>query len=193
MRMLKEIINEYIILTDESIKALSKLVIKKKYHKKDFLIKDKKDFNKFFILTDGIARSATLDDDGKKRTRDIFQPPWIFTSLKNNIQKDDFFFSIEFDCLTDVIVYEGDFLKLKEILPKYPDLVQLYIRCLETTLLKFIDNAAMFAHLDATERYLSLKKKIPNIENLIQLNHIANYLNITPVQFSRIRKKIYSI
>lgn len=191
--MLKEIIDEYIILTDESFKALSKLVIKKNYHKKDFLIKDKKDFNKFFILTDGIARSATLDDDGKKRTRDIFQPPWIFTSLKNNIQKDDFFFSIEFDCLTDVIVYEGDFLKLKEILPKYPDLVQLYIRCLETTLLKFIDNAAMFAHLDATERYLSLKKKIPNIENLIQLNHIANYLNITPVQFSRIRKKIYSI
>lgn len=187
--MLKEIIDEYIILTDESFKALSKLVIKKKYHKKDFLIKDKKDFNKFFILTDGIARSATLDDDGKKRTRDIFQPPWIFTSLKNNIQKDDFFFSIEFDCLTDVIVYEGDFLKLKEILPKYPDLVQLYIRCLETTLPKFIDNAAMFAHLDATERYLSLKKKIPNIENLIQLNHIANYLNITPVQFSRIRKK----
>ena len=193
MRMLKEIIDEYIILTDESFKALSKLVIKKNYHKKDFLIKDKKDFKKFFILTDGIARSATLDDDGKKRTRDIFQPPWIFTSLKNNIQKDDFFFSIEFDCLTDVIVYEGDFLKLKEILPKYPDLVQLYIRCLETTLLKFIDNAAMFAHLDATERYLSLKKKIPNIENLIQLNHIANYLNITPVQFSRIRKKIYSI
>ena len=191
--MLKEIIDEYIILTDESFKALSKLVIKKNYHKKDFLIKDKKDFNKFFILTDGIARSATLDDDGKKRTRDIFQPPWIFTSLKNNIQKDDFFFSIEFDCLTDVIVYEGDFLKLKEILPKYPDLVQLYILCLETTLLKFIDNATMFAHLDATERYLSLKKKIPNIENLIQLNHIANYLNITPVQFSRIRKKIYSI
>tara|TARA_B110000046_G_scaffold136297_1_gene142549 strand:- start:1704 stop:2285 length:582 start_codon:yes stop_codon:yes gene_type:complete len=193
MRMLKEIIDEYIILTDESFKALSKLVIKKNYHKKDFLIKDKKDFNKFFILTDGIARSATLDDDGKKRTRDIFQPPWIFTSLKNNIQKDDFFFSIEFDCLTDVIVYEGDFLKLKEILPKYPDLVQLYILCLETTLLKFIDNATMFAHLDATERYLSLKKKIPNIENLIQLNHIANYLNITPVQFSRIRKKKYSI
>lgn len=191
--MLKEIIDEYIILTDESFKALSKLVIKKNYHKKDFLIKDKKDFNKFFILTDGIARSATLDDDGKKRTRDIFQPPWIFTSLKNNIQKDDFFFSIEFDCLTDVIVYEGDFLKLKEILPKYPDLVQLYILCLETTLLKFIDNATMFAHLDATERYLSLKKKIPNIENLIQLNHIANYLNITPVQFSRIRKKKYSI
>ena len=56
MRMLKEIIDEYIILTDESFYALSKLVIKKKYHKKDFLIKDKKDFNKFLFY-----QMASLD------------------------------------------------------------------------------------------------------------------------------------
>jgi len=37
---------------------------------------------------------------------------------------------------------------------------------------------------------LCLKNDIPNIENLIQLNQIANYLNITPIQFSRIRKNI---
>ena len=36
MRMLKEIIDEYIILTDESFKALSKLVIKKNTIKKIF-------------------------------------------------------------------------------------------------------------------------------------------------------------
>ena len=48
----------------------------------------------------------------------------------------------------------------------------------------------MKSHLNALERYLCLKKEIPNIENLIQLNQIANYLNITPVQFSRIRKNI---
>jgi len=53
-----------------------------------------------------------------------------------------------------------------------------------------IEKDAMKSHLNALERYLCLKKEIPNIENLIQLNQIANYLNITPVQFSRIRKKI---
>ena len=81
--------------------------LKKEYHKKDF--------NKFFILTNGIAKSATIDDDGKKRTRDIFQARYIFTSLKNNIQKDDFFFSIEFDCLIDVIVCEGNFLDFNNL------------------------------------------------------------------------------
>ncbi len=59
-------------------------------------------------------------------------------------------------------------------------------------MLYLIEKNAMNSHLNATERYLCLKKEIPNIENLIQLNQIANCLNITPIQFSRIRKKIYS-
>ncbi|MBL4904660.1 MAG: hypothetical protein JKZ00_01235 [Flavobacteriaceae bacterium] len=46
--------------------------------------------------------------------------------------------------------------------------------------------------LDATARYLKLKNDIPDIDNLIQQYHIAAYLNITPVQLSRIRKEIYS-
>ncbi len=46
--------------------------------------------------------------------------------------------------------------------------------------------------LNATERYVKLKKEIPDIDNLIQQYHIASYLNITPVQLSRIRKELYS-
>ncbi len=48
----------------------------------------------------------------------------------------------------------------------------------------------MISHLNASEKYLFLKNDIPNTENLIQLNQIANYLNITPIQFSRMRKNI---
>lgn len=46
--------------------------------------------------------------------------------------------------------------------------------------------------LDATERYLKLKNEISNIEEFIPQYHIASYLNISPVQLSRIRKEIYS-
>jgi len=38
---------------------------------------------------------------------------------------------------------------------------------------------------------LKFKKDNPGIENLIPLYHIASYLNITPVQLSRIRKDLY--
>jgi hypothetical protein len=48
------------------------------------------------------------------------------------------------------------------------------------------------AVLDASERYLKLQEEIPDIDNIMTQYHIAAYLNITPVQLSRIRKKLYS-
>ena len=42
--------------------------------------------------------------------------------------------------------------------------------------------------LNATQRYEKLKEKHPGIDNLINQYHIASYLNITPVQLSRVRK-----
>lgn len=41
----------------------------------------------------------------------------------------------------------------------------------------------------ATELYLEFIKDRPEITQIIQLNHIASYLGITPQALSRIRKK----
>jgi len=190
MENIKLILNRFEPISDDSFNELSKLLTKKTYAKKSFLIKKLKDFDKFFILISGLTRSLTIAEDGSKNCRSILKPPALFLSLEKEIQKNNHIFNIEFDCLTEVTVYEGNFKQFRKIAADRTDLCKLYIRGLETTLLKLIEKDAMKSHLNALERYLCLKKEIPNIENLIQLNQIANYLNITPVQFSRIRKKI---
>jgi CRP-like cAMP-binding protein len=43
--------------------------------------------------------------------------------------------------------------------------------------------------LDATERYKKFLEKFESIEEELNDYHIASYLGITPVSFSRIRKK----
>ena len=43
---------------------------------------------------------------------------------------------------------------------------------------------------NATERYIKLLQKHPNIDQRIQKLHIASHLGITPTQLSRIRKNI---
>ncbi len=192
MENIKSILNRVEPISDESFNELSKLLTKKTYAKKSFLIKKLKDFDKFFILIDGIARSVTIDQYGDKNTRSLLYQPSMFVSLKNNIQNQNHIFSTEFQCLTEVTVYEGNFKQFKKIAANRIDLWKLYTRALEINMIYLIEKNAMNSHLNATERYLCLKKEIPNIENLIQLNQIANYLNITPIQFSRIRKKIYS-
>ena len=189
MENIKLILNRFEPISDDSFNELSKLLTKKTYAKKSFLIKKLKDFDKFFILISGLTRSLTIAEDGSKNCRSILKPPALFLSLEKEIRKNNHIFNIEFDCLTEVTVYEGNFKQFRKIAADRTDLCRLYIRGLETTLLKLIEKDAMKSHLNALERYLCLKKEIPNIENLIQLNQISDYLNITPVQFSRIRKK----
>jgi len=189
MENIKLILNRFEPISDDSFNELSKLLTKKTYAKKSFLIKKLKDFDKFFLLTSGLTRYLTIAEDGSKNCRSILKPPALFLSLEKEIRINDHIFNIEFDCLTEVTVYEGNFKQFRKIAADRIDLCKLYTRGLETTLLKLIEKDAMKSHLNALERYLCLKKEIPNIENLIQLNQISDYLNITPVQFSRIRKK----
>ena len=189
MENIKLFLNRFEPISDDSFNELSKLITKKTYAKKSFLIKKQKDFDKFFLLTSGLTRSLTIAEDGSKNCRSILKPPALFLSLEKEIRINDHIFNIEFDCLTEVTVYEGNFKQFRKIAADRIDLCKLYTRGLETTLLKLIEKDAMKSHLNALERYLCLKKEIPNIENLIQLNQISDYLNITPVQFSRIRKK----
>lgn len=67
---------------------------------------------------------------------------------------------------------------------------KLYIKALETVFMEYEKRQLEFISMDATQRYLALKSEIPDIEKLIPQYQIASYLSITPVQLSRIRKKI---
>ena len=66
----------------------------------------------------------------------------------------------------------------------------LYSRVLEYAFRNFGSKIHDLSVLNSTNRYLKLRQKIPRIESLVSQYHIASYLNITPVQLSRIRKKL---
>ena len=53
MENIKLILNRFEPISDDSFNELSKLITKKTYAKKSFLIKKQKDFDKFFLLTSG--------------------------------------------------------------------------------------------------------------------------------------------
>jgi hypothetical protein len=67
------------------------------------------------------------------------------------------------------------------------DVLKLYVGYLEHVFSINEDRHLKILSKDAKERYLDLKKNIPDIDDLIPQYQIAAYLNITPVQLSRIR------
>ncbi len=189
MNNLRDILSHYHPVSEESIAKFSQIVVRKKYKNKTEL--NNKD--KFYILIDGFARSSTFDDNGNRKTGNILNKYSVFTSIKplslnNNCCPQE----IKFDCLTDVTLYEGSYSKFLELIKKYHDLSLLYNKILEAGIRLVINKGYMLVHLDAAGRYLHLKNLYPDIENIIKLNDIASYINVTPIQLSRIRKMLFS-
>ena len=96
-----------------------------------------------------------------------------------------------YDCLTDCTLLVGDFKKYKQFAKTNIELANLYNVILERLFIRMEKRIFELSLLDAKQRYLKLLRYMPEIETLIPQYHIASYLNVTPVQLSRIRKELY--
>ncbi len=158
-----------------------------KTFKKDEIIIDYGSYSETtFILKSGYVANFSRLEDGSDFIRTLFYPPNEFGSLYCFITKKKT--KMVFKAITDCEVYElnsGDL-----IFNKNQTVTKLYVKILEQTFLNFDKRISELAGLDATQRYLQLRKDIPYIDNILPQYQIANYLNVTPVQLSRIRRKM---
>lgn len=159
--------------------------------KKGEIITNAGDISKdFYIIKSGVIRAFYADEKGKEYTRSIFTAGRTTGSLGSLISGEPS--KLTYDCLTNCICYKFNYQSFKELTHKDSFVLQLYSEMLEYIFLLMESRIYDLSVLDATERYLKLKKEIPSIESLIPQYHIASYLNVSAVQLSRIRKEIYS-
>ncbi len=189
MKNLLKFLSEFHPLPEKSLQSLFPLFQIKSYKKDDRITDFGEVPTHFFILTEGIIRSYIVDDKGKEFTRSLYTPMRVtgaYSALLQNRPS-----TLAYECLTGVKLITCDFKKFKELAKKDIELANLYVKILELLYLRMEKRIFELSIMDAKSRYLKLKKQIPNIENLIPQYHIASYLNVTPVQLSRIRKDLY--
>lgn len=175
-------------LPEETLNAIRNRTEFKKFKRKDIFIKEGEFQSQFFFLVSGIARAYKTGKNGKEFTRSIYMPPTAIASIgaiKTNSKT-----SISFDCLTDCEMFVGDYNEFMELTKTNIEISNTYSQMLEKAYLR-AENRVYELSLEAKEKYKLLQKRIPNIDNLIPQYQIANYLNITNVQLSRIRAKMY--
>ncbi|MCB4808601.1 Crp/Fnr family transcriptional regulator [Tamlana sp. 62-3] len=144
-----------------------------------------------FTLISGIVRAYVRNDKGKEFNRKIFTGPAVAGSLTALIKQEPSVYALE--ALTDCDIYCTDYQKFIELSNKNLEVKELYIKMLETFFMEYSQRQIELLTLTATERYLKLKAEISHIEDLIPQYQIAACLGITPVQLSRIRKKIRTL
>lgn len=177
-------------LSESSRAIFKKNVFVKNFKKGDIIAKIGEVSTNFYLLKSGVIRSFDIDENGKEYIRTIYVPITTSGPLSSLITKKPS--TTAYDCLTDCEILVGDYPTFIKSTEEHHDLSQFYNRILENIFLRTEKRIHDLTVLNATERYLKLKNDIPSIENLIPQYHIASFLNITPVQLSRIRKELYS-
>lgn len=144
--------------------------------------------SKVYMLVSGVVRCYLSTESGKEFNKSFYLPTSFVASLTALLRKKPSLFV--FEALTDCKIYEIDYNKLMQLCEKNQNINNLYSRVLEIVYMKYEKRLVELISLEAKDRYLQLKKQIPDVDDLIPQYHIASYLGITAVQLSRIRKKI---
>ncbi|MBU3011846.1 Crp/Fnr family transcriptional regulator [Polaribacter vadi] len=190
MLSLKEFTYQFKDIPEKSLDTFIKLASKVEFKKNEFVIKFNDISTNFYIIKSGIIRSYLVDEKGKEYTRTFFTHGKPAASLNSLISKQPS--KLAYECLTDCTLYKINYKDFLSLTKTDINIANLYAKLLEYVFFIMESEIYNLAILDATERYLKLKNEIPEIENIITQYHIAAYLNISAVQLSRIRKKLYS-
>ena len=190
MKIIASFINNFHELPEQSLKNFLALTELKRFSKKEIITKKGKKPSNLYILKSGVVRSYYSDDRNKEYISSLFTPcssTGAYGALVSNKPSE-----LSYDCLTDCELFAINFKELKKLISQDLDVSIMYANALEHTFLLLESRIYNLTVLDATKRYINLKKEIPGIENMVPQYHIASYLNVSPVQLSRIRKEIYS-
>lgn len=177
-------------ISNENLKLVLKDLEERKLKKGEIISSRGETPKYFYLLKSGIARSFIVDKNNKEHIKALYLAPEICGSLIGLLKQEET--NVITDCITDCEVFAFNYVNFKKKAKTNLELSLLNLKVIETVAIRNDYRIEDLTTLDATEHYLKLKKQIPNIDNLIQQYHIASYLNITPVQLSRIRKKLYS-
>ncbi|WAC02589.1 Crp/Fnr family transcriptional regulator [Lacinutrix neustonica] len=154
----------------------------------DKLLSQGKIPNKIYLILKGVVRAYLILENGKEVTTRLFNPYMFFASIKALLNKKPS--SIIYEALTESEVLELDFTTFSNLCHNHLDVMGLYAKVLEDTIIRSEARFIEFSSSDATKRYLDLRKRINNLDNLIPQYQIAASIGITPVQLSRIRAKL---
>lgn len=174
----------------ESIDQFKQLFTLRKVVKDEVLLHQGKKSTKFYIIKEGLVASFIRHEDGNDFIRTIYTPLNELGSLNSIIRKKPS--NANYKCLTNGEVIEACFDNFIKLTITEPIFSIVYTKVLEQKYLSSEKRIDELSTLNGTQRYIELKKDIYDIDNLLPQYQIAKYLCITPVQLSRIRKKMFT-
>ena len=182
-------LNSFAQIDETTFKKLQKITSYKILKKNEIIAKENEiPSPKVYMLVSGIMRAYINAESGKQYNKKLFAPKSFVGPLTAIITKKPS--KLTYETLTECKVIEANFDAFLDMCKTDIKLSNFYNRILELLFIEYERRNIELMSLNATQRYLNLRRRIPNIDDLIPQFQIASFLNITPVQLSRVRKKL---
>ncbi len=181
-------LNSFVNVSEDSFTKLQEISTFKELEANTIITKEGEISKKVYMLISGIMYAYINSESGKQFNKKIFSPTSFVGALTSIITHKSS--KLTYQALTKCKVFEVDFIKFMSLCKTDVDISNLYIKILESIFMQYERRSIELMSLNATQRYLKLRQRIPNIDELIPQFQIASFLGITAVQLSRIRKKM---
>ena len=179
----------YSPISSASWQLIENIIEVQSIKKGEILLQNGQIAKEIHFIVRGAMRAFITDAAGNIYNKNIFLDGDFAGSTVSLIQQTPSEFSIE--ALEDSILININYKKYRELIFQNDDLKNFYIAYLERNwVIEKEQREISIVMENATERYLDLLSKHPDISERIALLHIASHLGITPTQLSRIRKTL---
>jgi CRP-like cAMP-binding protein len=174
-------------LSPEVLMELEKGFVDKKFSKGSYLLRPGQICNSHFLIKEGIARKFYKHSD-KEITTEIYFHDDVAISLDSYIMQKPT--DVYIEALTELEVTIIDSGRFHKVANTYSEVMLLDKMFIEYYAVWFEQRLKEFQTLDASQRYLKLIEKEPQIVRFLPVTIIASYLNVSLETLSRIRSKI---
>jgi CRP/FNR family transcriptional regulator, anaerobic regulatory protein len=181
------VLNRFVELGDEEIKALEPRVELLKLKKNKPFIDEGKIANHIAFIKSGYLR-VYFNKDGDEITRDITSANSFITSLTSFITKKPSFEIVSTITDSELLLISRE--SLNFLYQNYNNWQMIGRRVVEEMFVRLQKRVYSLLTASAEERYMQLMDEKPDILKNIPLQYIASYLGITSQSLSRLRRKI---
>jgi CRP-like cAMP-binding protein len=185
-----EICYDFPFFLDEELEEVFQAHEKVFFSKGDYILKEGKTANEYYILVKGMARSFVNDFNGNEVTTNFFVEGEIVIEVSSIFQRIPTQENIV--CISDCECWKMDFEIFQNLFHKIPKLAEWGRTWMSQQLFVYKQRSVEMFTLSATSRYLKLLEQKPQVVQFAPLKQVASYLGVTDTSLSRIRKELVS-